>query len=31
MDVLLSFRWQDAVDILLLAVVIYSGINLIRG
>jgi diadenylate cyclase len=31
MDVLLGFRWQDAVDILLLAVVIYSGINLIRG
>src|SRR3989442_3155870 len=31
MDVLLGFRWQDAIDILLLAVVIYSGINLIRG
>jgi diadenylate cyclase len=31
MDVLTGFRWQDAVDIVLLAVVIYSGINLIRG
>jgi len=31
MDVLRGFRWQDAVDIGLLAVVIYSGINLIRG
>jgi diadenylate cyclase len=31
MDVLLGFRWQDAVDILLLAVVLYSGMNLIRG
>ena len=30
-DVLRGFRWQDAVDIGLLAVVIYSGINLIRG
>ena len=31
MDVLRGFRWQDAVDILLMAVVIYSVINLIRG
>ena len=31
MDVIWGFRWQDAVDIGLLAVVIYSGINLIRG
>jgi len=31
MDVILNFRWQDALDILLLAVLIYSGINLIRG
>ena len=31
MEILTAFRWQDAVDILLLAVVIYSGINLIRG
>jgi len=31
MDVLSGFRWQDAVDILLMAVVIYSVINLIRG
>jgi diadenylate cyclase len=31
MDVLRGFRWQDAVDIGLLAVIIYSGINLIRG
>jgi uncharacterized protein (TIGR00159 family) len=30
-DVIFSFRWQDALDILLLAVLIYSGINLIRG
>ena len=26
-----GFRWQDALDILLLAVVIYGGIQLIRG
>lgn len=26
-----SFRWQDGLDIFLLAVIIYSGINLIRG
>ena len=26
-----GFRWQDGVDILILAVVIYSGINMIRG
>jgi diadenylate cyclase len=31
MEILTGFRWQDAVDILLLAVIIYSGINLIRG
>jgi uncharacterized protein (TIGR00159 family) len=31
MDLLLSFRWQDALDIFLLAVLIYWGINLIRG
>jgi diadenylate cyclase len=31
MDVINNFRWQDALDILLLAVLIYSGINLIRG
>ena len=31
MDVISNFRWQDALDILLLAVLIYSGINLIRG
>ena len=31
MEILTAFRWQDAVDILLLAVIIYSGINLIRG
>ena len=31
MDVITGFRWQDAVDIVLLAVLIYSGINLIRG
>ncbi|HLK11990.1 MAG TPA: diadenylate cyclase CdaA [Candidatus Binatia bacterium] len=30
-DLLLSFRWQDALDIFLLAVLIYWGINLIRG
>src|SRR3989441_8916428 len=26
-----SFRWQDGLDILVLSVVIYSGLNLIRG
>jgi uncharacterized protein (TIGR00159 family) len=31
MDVITAFRWQDALDILMLAVIIYSGINLIRG
>ena len=31
MDLLLSCRWQDALDIFLLAVLIYWGINLIRG
>src|SRR5205085_3184616 len=31
MDVLTGFRWQDALDILILAVLIYSGLNLIRG
>src|SRR5262245_20421104 len=31
MDVLTSFRWQDGLDIFLLAVVIYYGMNLIRG
>src|SRR5207249_2132886 len=31
MQILTGVRWQDAVDILLLAVIIYSGINLIRG
>jgi len=30
-ELLLGFRWQDAVDILLLAVLIYSIINNIRG
>jgi uncharacterized protein (TIGR00159 family) len=30
-DLIAGFRWQDGVDILMLAVVIYSGINLIRG
>jgi diadenylate cyclase len=30
-DVLSGFRWQDAVDIIMLALLIYSGINLIRG
>ena len=30
-DLVYGFRWQDAVDISLLAVGIYSGINLIRG
>jgi uncharacterized protein (TIGR00159 family) len=31
MELLTGFRWQDGLDILLLAIVIYSGINLIRG
>jgi len=31
MDVILGFRWQDGLDILILAILIYSGINLIRG
>jgi len=31
MDVITGFRWQDGLDILLLAVLIYNGINLIRG
>jgi uncharacterized protein (TIGR00159 family) len=31
MDVLTGFRWQDGLDILILAVLIYWGINLIRG
>jgi uncharacterized protein (TIGR00159 family) len=31
MDVITGFRWQDALDILILAVLIYQGINLIRG
>jgi diadenylate cyclase len=30
-ELFLGFRWQDAVDILLLTVVIYWGLNLIRG
>jgi diadenylate cyclase len=30
-ELLSTFRWQDGLDILLMAVVIYSGINLIRG
>src|SRR5262249_18017190 len=30
-DLVLGFRWQDGVDIVLLAIGIYSGINLIRG
>jgi len=30
-DLLIGFRWQDMVDIALLAVGIYSAINLIRG
>jgi diadenylate cyclase len=31
MDAINSFRWQDGLDILILAALIYSGINLIRG
>ncbi len=30
-ELLWSFRWQDGLDIFLLAIVIYWGINLIRG
>src|SRR5262249_13862633 len=30
-DLALGFRWQDGVDIFLLTIGIYSGINLIRG
>jgi uncharacterized protein (TIGR00159 family) len=30
-ELLTGFRWQDGVDIFMLAVVIYSGIQLIRG
>jgi diadenylate cyclase len=30
-ELFLGFRWQDAVDILLLTVCIYWGLNLIRG
>ena len=30
-ELLQSFRWQDGVDILILAFIIYWGINLIRG
>jgi len=31
MDVITGFRWQDGLDIVILAVLIYWGINLIRG
>ena len=31
MEQLTGFRWQDGLDIFLLAVVLYSGLNLIRG
>jgi hypothetical protein len=31
MDPITGFRWQDGLDIFLLAVVLYSGMNLIRG
>jgi diadenylate cyclase len=31
MELLTGFRWQDGLDIFLLALVIYSGMNLIRG
>src|SRR5215510_6592427 len=31
MDLVYGFRWQDGVDIVLLTIGIYSGINLIRG
>lgn len=30
-ELILGFRWQDGLDILLLTIGIYSGINLIRG
>jgi uncharacterized protein (TIGR00159 family) len=30
-DLVYGFRWQDGIDIFLLAIGIYSGINLIRG
>ena len=30
-ELLFSFRWQDGVDIFLLAIGVYSGIQLIRG
>jgi uncharacterized protein (TIGR00159 family) len=30
-DLITGFRWQDGVDIFMLAVVLYSGMNLIRG
>jgi diadenylate cyclase len=30
-ELLLGFRWQDGLDIFLLAIVIYWGMNLIRG
>src|SRR5437870_4188368 len=30
-ELFMSFRWQDGLDILLLSVVIYWGLNLIRG
>ena len=31
MDAITAFRWQDGLDILILAALIYSGINMIRG
>src|SRR5262245_56638996 len=31
MDGITGVRWQDGLDIMILAVLIYSGINLIRG
>ena len=31
MEPFIGFRWQDGLDIFLLAVVLYSGMNLIRG
>jgi diadenylate cyclase len=31
MEPITGFRWQDGLDIFLLAVVLYSGMNLIRG
>ena len=30
-ELIFGFRWQDGLDIFLLAIVIYWGINLIRG